>query len=918
MDITNFNNWEALLKNLQEEKQIDNNKRVFYDSDVNIAGSKENLINTKADFADLFFKELYRDLSDSLKSNNNLNTDDIKDPDKIKSYWPTLFWNESISLLLSKYWFYFNKEDQIYEDENKQLDKTHTTGTIPIKDGMAMQSNGIKDGDAGYNFVKEDEMYDKWKKDEEGNKYRKVSRPWVNPWYNIDGNTYSNVRAEDKHLSVLANEDNLQKTREQGHDKNKSDSSYEWTRLLMPKNKRRVEIEDINRNFWVIGQTIASISAYLFDEEAPINDLFSGILNEIMQLWENIIFLWGSLAVKNKRKYNKTHCEVIYLTNEKNQPYAKYNGFNNINIVSSNLVNEIQSRLSFLKNEYQDFNLAILPCIRVDNYEHNYYSTIYYPFLLTLNRNEGNINWNIIPIKESNKNMIEINLEDYYSYLYGFKEREDTYDYFFPFSENEKVEVEEDEFFYAACREKIDIDILIETDKIIINNLKITYEDAFRKILKNENSDIFTINLNYSMNILEATRTNYTISDTTTEETEFLSISKGIYLGELLSNNKKIEAHEWAYRDINVPLQPFMPLETLNSYNNNSLLNTNGEAMTPMPTKYTFYDSKQNLSFAPPETENPDKWEEWFNSNAGTAIAKEDSLTLKKYFDLKVDVIPRTIYFVTGSHMYATGYAEKDNKAIISTVPNFYKIDNKEVLQDESRFSTDKKYHTVINTNGYSKGLYLYIPKKGIGGVQVPDYKCQSDYWSPSFPEDPKVRNQGLTNWIIQIYYQGNRLTSSNWIIKYTNIAAVSFGPKADPHYKETIPEDIDKYLELYWKNDGIFIPFRPDWAGTYCAGLTGYAISYIHPDGSINEVFLQRQKGDSALGPFNMNNIKYEKNWNSRPNIYDGSWKLFYQDKKGILIEQSLFNDSETYNNKFPDFEKFPENGYAGHKSPV
>jgi len=38
----------------------------------------------------------------------------------------------------------------------------------------------------------------------------------------------------------------------------------------MPKNTRRVEIEDLNRNFWVIAQVITAIGTYLFDPNGPI------------------------------------------------------------------------------------------------------------------------------------------------------------------------------------------------------------------------------------------------------------------------------------------------------------------------------------------------------------------------------------------------------------------------------------------------------------------------------------------------------------------------------------------------------------------------------------------------------------------------------------------------------------------------
>ena len=60
----------------------------------------------------------------------------------------------------------------------------------------------------------------------------------------------------------------------------------------MPEYKRRVEVEDLNRNFWVIAQVIAGLSADLLDEDGPIGSLIKGLMNEIGQLWENIIYLW--------------------------------------------------------------------------------------------------------------------------------------------------------------------------------------------------------------------------------------------------------------------------------------------------------------------------------------------------------------------------------------------------------------------------------------------------------------------------------------------------------------------------------------------------------------------------------------------------------------------------------------------------
>jgi len=64
----------------------------------------------------------------------------------------------------------------------------------------------------------------------------------------------------------------------------------------MPQYGRRVEVEDLNRNFWVITQTIAAISAYLFSEDSPLPKMLEGLLRETTEIWENIIYLWTGIA----------------------------------------------------------------------------------------------------------------------------------------------------------------------------------------------------------------------------------------------------------------------------------------------------------------------------------------------------------------------------------------------------------------------------------------------------------------------------------------------------------------------------------------------------------------------------------------------------------------------------------------------
>lgn len=80
-----------------------------------------------------------------------------------------------------------------------------------------------------------------------------TSAPYVQPDEDQSDpfRSYEGVRGNDKILSVLQNKTNLQFT---------EDDNCDYLRLLMPMYPRRVEVEDLNRNFWVIGQTINFIS----------------------------------------------------------------------------------------------------------------------------------------------------------------------------------------------------------------------------------------------------------------------------------------------------------------------------------------------------------------------------------------------------------------------------------------------------------------------------------------------------------------------------------------------------------------------------------------------------------------------------------------------------------------------------------
>jgi len=68
--------------------------------------------------------------------------------------------------------------------------------------------------------------------------------PWVKPNMNVDGHSYGKVRGNDKIVRILSNKTKMQFTHK---------LLEKYIRLLMPEYERTVEVEDLNRNFWVIG-----------------------------------------------------------------------------------------------------------------------------------------------------------------------------------------------------------------------------------------------------------------------------------------------------------------------------------------------------------------------------------------------------------------------------------------------------------------------------------------------------------------------------------------------------------------------------------------------------------------------------------------------------------------------------------------
>ena len=206
-----------------------------------------------ADYSKIQFEEIDNTI-DFNKDEKHLSNFFNKVEEELKD--PTIqgYWNESIVALYNYFKDSISKDD--YE-ENKD-------------DDWNKRIKSIKDANAGFSFLND---------------------PYVKPDLNIDNDSYEDVRGDDKIESVLQNSKNMQYTHTQEQIDGKILNKY--IRLLMPKYTRRVEVEDLNRNFWVIGQALGLMSAYLLDPESALNQILNAILNELGEIWNNIYELWA-------------------------------------------------------------------------------------------------------------------------------------------------------------------------------------------------------------------------------------------------------------------------------------------------------------------------------------------------------------------------------------------------------------------------------------------------------------------------------------------------------------------------------------------------------------------------------------------------------------------------------------------------
>lgn len=329
------------------------------------------------------------------------------------------FWNKSVQDLYDDWKEYYGEEDH----------------AININ-GFTHKIKEFAHGDAGYDFNKQ----------------------YVQPQLIGQNNKYS-----PDFVAAAQDSKNLQFTNTQLKNNN-----YTY-RLLMPKNIRRVEAEDLTRNFWVISQVLNGIVNFLFTDNSPYAKFYEGIIKELKELWENVLFLWFNAEMLGKQKVAEgLHIEFVPIDSD--SPYKRQ--FDNYTEREKS-EEEILEILKDYYYKYPESNLLLIPYSRSAPFYRNYHTTLkFYLLCFFIRKNNYEVNSWDDPKCRKIKNFtkpLEIDINNYLENITAIREKGKILRLGRPLSKVPNFEENDEGIYYGQIR--VVPDIKINDD---INNLGIT------------------------------------------------------------------------------------------------------------------------------------------------------------------------------------------------------------------------------------------------------------------------------------------------------------------------------------------------------------------------------------------------------------------------------------------------------------
>lgn len=651
------------------------------------------------------------------------------------------FWNETVSHALATYLNYFDDEIQ-----------------GPIL-GNYVTITDVKNADAGRTFH---------------------GQPWVRPEHNIDDEKYKDVRGNDKIVSVLNNSDQLQFTNEQENNR--------WIRLLMPKYLRKVEVEDLNRNFWVIGQVVGAICKFLFDEDAPFKDLFKSIIEELVQLWENVLYLWATIAtITQKPTITNIHTEIIPISNNEWMNYIKFDNFRDpTREYLTKEVEGFEEYVDYIIHQYSDSNICLIPVVRDENYKHNYYAIEYYPGIIFYDRNTGIQNYLSFIDNNTNKSQIFIDTKEgstkkvseggYADIAGALKENDITYNYVYPVEQLETRYF--DQPYYLLLRTIPSIEVSYDTQNgngIVVTNFEIDVHDVsselkygreiiIQKFIKDLNEDW------NSQNPTAGTIKEEHLGDTLQVQppledvplAEEFVIQKGYYAGEFPSYCYPLLAPSYDMDTVAVGLIPFIlpyaevqeVLDTNTQISRETKIRDYLEARITNQSSSEYQDRETLISQEQQDTEyaiNNDM-------NIVSTYLRENDISTResKKFRLCFGLHTANLYnYDENWQTPPPGWQIKLYDPVNGTIQN-------STLQDQSNL----KDHYQASSDVVHLAASIFNPAT----KQTIDYR---DYRLSSYSASKWISNSNSTYGFATVYLKNSSeiMTTTNWLLRYTVIS---------------------------------------------------------------------------------------------------------------------------------------------------
>lgn len=398
------------------------------------------------------------------------------------------FWNESLSQLIKVFLEEFSGEPKTLIDN---------------PDGHEITTETLLMSDAGNNFP---EPF--------------LGEDYVKPWYNIDNENYDDVRKRDEVIHVLENWRKLQYTKKPDNDEEPYYSEIAPIRLLMPQYGRRVEVEDLDRNFWVIAQFISAISSYIVGHNSPFPTMFKGLLREVSEIWENVLYLWLEYAAITAKDGGRLNVIVIPITPRDNEHGRKFDGIDEsdwytyeekdgyLSIVRQpNFDINIINNINYLQAQYTNQKICVVPFIRLENYKHNYYTAEWYPGIYICENGVWSVKrlyevpedaYNpthgvyptfnrevvISPKYDMGYKVLSSPDKRFSPQIYASKQDANECIYYAgPFSKTCLINAEKKRFLlYGVLRSIVDIDSSIENDTVKINDFTLSVYDGAEQL----------------------------------------------------------------------------------------------------------------------------------------------------------------------------------------------------------------------------------------------------------------------------------------------------------------------------------------------------------------------------------------------------------------------------------------------------